>query len=153
MTDEAVSPSPKSAGEVDLSLKSTPELLSEKLSREQADALYQPLGAGGNYTRTLLHTNDEYGNNDDIELTESWHNFDQLMVLGGKGAFISTSCIDVISTLAGLEYDTTIYLVVWSGRAEGFYEVVPSDDGMTWAFQSRDSSAVHILRIYGIKYS
>ncbi len=134
---------PTCGGGSQLALKSTTrttsELLSDKISRAEADLLYQPINASGNFTSTILYTDDtpdNYDNMDVIELSESWHNFDQLwMTFGMEGytGYVECNVLNVASTLRAIGVGANKIMIATAG-ASNWWMVISSSDGMTFNF-------------------
>ncbi len=127
-------------------------MLTDKLTKDEADLLYKPLSDDSStHTRTLLYTNDVIGNYEDIVLSESWHNFDEIHTTSGWGDYLTPNSLDVKGMLEAFGADdvyTRIQLVKFG--QDGWYFVTPSDDGLILAYSGR-SDAVTIRSIYGVK--
>ncbi len=87
-------------------------------------------------------------------LSESWHNFDQLWVVGGMAGhddWIESIQINVDSALSALESGAN-NMVIWSGGESNWRMVSPSSDGMTFNNYQR-SGNIKIYSIMGINFN
>ncbi len=112
--------------------RTTDELLSDKISQEQADLLYKPLGdsSSGTYTSTPLWTSSGGNWGSNLTLSESWKTFDKLHVTGGDDSWISLYILDVPAILGAIEVTGRSRFGIWSGGKDIYWRCYSSSDGL-----------------------
>ncbi len=126
-------------------------MLSEKLSKEQADMLYKPLGEDDSgFSRTLLYRSED-DNTGTLALNEAWFNFDELRTTVRVASGIESSYLDVPSIHdLWSNYDQSV-IQLYTGGKDAYFRVTSSDDGLSFYLYSREN-APQIFTIYGINY-
>lgn len=127
-------------------------MLGDKLSQAQADMLYMPLGGSSTdpneYVELFRSTELATGNPSTVYLSESWHNFDQLIVMGGHSVTLDTTIHSVPLLLRELNIgDPWSRVSLFSGMSGYYWYADPSSDGMSWV---KHASNCYIISIYGV---
>ncbi len=127
-------------------------MLGDKLSREQADLLYKPLGESSeNYSiTTLFEPEGGQLTLEDIVLSESLYNFDQLVSIGSdeQNVIVESQIQYVNMIMLGLELTgDDRRMVVWNGGTGGYWYSRLSEDGLTLTDHFRGN---RLWGIYGV---